>query len=86
MVQQLVVNQGLLNIQASRQYSDTTLGRTPLNEWSAWRRELYLTAYNILKRHAPTLPVGFEPAIPGNERPQPHALKARPLSSAYEIS
>jgi len=24
----------------------TTLGRTPLDEWSAWRRDLYVTAQN----------------------------------------
>ena len=28
----------------------TTLGRTPLDEWSAHRRELYLTAHNTHKR------------------------------------
>jgi hypothetical protein len=29
----------------------TTLGRTPLDECSARRRDLYLTTYNIHKRH-----------------------------------
>ena len=46
----------------------TTVGRTPLNEGSARRRDLYLTNTNI---HAPA---GFEPAIPADERLQTHAL------------
>jgi len=29
----------------------TTMGRTPLDEWSARRRNLYLTTYNIHDRH-----------------------------------
>jgi hypothetical protein len=28
----------------------TTLGRTPLDKWSAWRRDLYLTTHNNHKR------------------------------------
>jgi hypothetical protein len=34
-------------------FRHTTLGRTPLDEWSARRRDLYLTAHNTHKRHAP---------------------------------
>ena len=51
-----------------------TVGRTPLNEWSAQRRELYLTTRNNHNRQTSIPPVGFEPAIPANERPQTHAL------------
>jgi len=29
----------------------TTVGRTPLDEWSAIRTDLYLTTHNIYKRH-----------------------------------
>ena len=29
----------------------TTVGRTPLDEWSACRRDLYLTTHNTLDRH-----------------------------------
>jgi len=29
----------------------TTVGRTPLDEWSARRRDLYLTTFNIHNRH-----------------------------------
>jgi len=41
----------------------TTLGRTPLDEWSARRRDP-LTAHNTLKRLTSKPPAGFEPAIP----------------------
>jgi len=52
----------------------TTLGRTPLDEWSARRSAHYLTTHNPHKRQVSILPARFEPAIPANERPQTHAL------------
>jgi hypothetical protein len=52
----------------------TTLGRIPLVEWSARRRDLYLTTHNTHKRQTFMPPVGFEPKIPASERPQTHAL------------
>jgi hypothetical protein len=52
----------------------TTLGKTTLDEWSARRRDLYLTTHNTHKRHTSTPPAGFELAIPASERPQAHAL------------
>jgi hypothetical protein len=52
----------------------TTFGRTPLGEWSARRRDLYLTRNKILKRQTAMPPGGIEPAIPANERPKTHAL------------
>ena len=51
-----------------------TVGRTPLDEWSALRRDLYLTAYNTHDREISMLPVGFEPRISTGERPQTYAL------------
>jgi hypothetical protein len=48
----------------------TTLGRTPMDEWSAWRRDLYPTTHNS--------PAAFEPAITASER----LPTARPLGSA----
>ena len=76
MAQQPLVGQGLLINEASRSYSDTThsLGRTPQDEWSARRRDLYLTTHNTHKRYRPMLPAGFEHAIPAGERPQTHDL------------
>ena len=52
----------------------TTVGRTPLDEWSARRRDLYLTTHNTHNRH-PCPPVGFEPTISTGKRPQTHALR-----------
>jgi hypothetical protein len=51
-----------------------TLGRTPLDEWSARRRDLYLKRDNTHKRQTSMTPAGFELAIPASERPQTHAL------------
>jgi hypothetical protein len=48
----------------------TTVGRTPLHEGSARRRDLYLTTHNSHKRQTSMPPVGFEPAIPASARPQ----------------
>jgi len=58
----------------------TTLGRTPLDEWSARRRNLYLATYNAHRRRTSTRPAGFEPEISARERPQTHA---RPLGLAF---
>ena len=52
----------------------TTVGRTPLDEWSARRRDLYLTAHNTHNRQTSMSPVGFEPTISAGERPQTYAL------------
>ena len=52
----------------------TTLGRTPLDEWLAHRRDLYLKTHNRYKKQAYMPPAGFKPAIPASERPQIHAL------------
>jgi hypothetical protein len=43
-----------------------TVGRTPLDEWSAPLRDLYLTTHN---RQTSMPPVGFEPTIAAGERP-----------------
>jgi hypothetical protein len=45
----------------------TTVGRTPLDEWSACRRDLYLTTHN---NHNRQTTVGFEPTISAGERLQ----------------
>ena len=47
----------------------TTVGRTPLDEWSARRRDLYLTTPNTHNRQTSMPPVGFEPMISAGERP-----------------
>jgi len=52
----------------------TTVGRTPLGEWSANRRDLHLTTHNTHNRQISIPPVGFEPTISAGERPQTYAL------------
>ena len=51
-----------------------TLGRTPLDERSARRRGLYLTAHNIHKRQTSMPPAEFEPESLASERPQTYAF------------
>ena len=52
----------------------TTLGRTPLDEWSARRRDLFLTTHNTHNGQTSMPPARFGPTIPANERPQSLAL------------
>jgi hypothetical protein len=52
----------------------TTLDRTPLDQWSARRRDLHLATHNTHNRQTSIPSVGFEPTIPANERPQTHVL------------
>ena len=51
-----------------------TVGKSPLDEWSARRKDLYLTTHNTHNRQTSTPPVGFEPTISAGERPQTYAL------------
>jgi len=52
----------------------TTLCRTPLDEWFARRRDLYLTTHSTRKRHTSLPSAGFETAFPVSKRPQTHAF------------
>ena len=52
----------------------TTVGRTPLNERSVRRRDLYLTTHNTHNRQTSKPRVGFEPTIAADERPQTQTL------------
>jgi len=45
----------------------TTVSRTPLDEWSARRRDLYVTTHNTHNRRTSMPPAGFEPTISGGE-------------------
>jgi hypothetical protein len=62
----------------------TTLIRTPLDEWSAWRRDLYLKTHNTHKRQAFMPLAGFEPKIPASERPQNQASECGPTGIGEE--
>ena len=75
MAQQTVVDRCLLIIKASRSHpKQTTVGRTPPDERSARRRDLYLTTHNTHNRQTSMPPVGLELAIPASERLKTHAL------------
>jgi len=52
----------------------TAIGRTPLDEWSARRTDLYLTTHSNHNRQTPMPPARFQPAIPASKRPQTHVL------------
>jgi len=78
---------GRLIFEVARSYTrSTTVSKTPLDEWSARRRELYL--FN--KQHWPEtnihVPSGLEPAIPAVERLQTYALGTAARSSYLEAS
>ena len=66
------MGQGLLIYEVS--ISHTTVGRTPLDDWSARRRDLYLTTHNTHNRQTSMPPMGFEPMFSAGKRPQTYAL------------
>jgi hypothetical protein len=63
----------------------STVGRTPLDEWSARRRVLYLTTHNTHNKQISMPPMGFEPNISAGERPQDahHLVKAINYETPY---
>ena len=54
----------------------TTVGRTPLDEWSARRRDLYLTTHNTHSRQISMPPVGFEHTISALTHSAAHLLRS----------
>jgi hypothetical protein len=63
----------------------TTVGRTPLDEWSARRIELYLTTPNTRNRKTSMPTVGFEPSISKGERPQTYALDRAATGTGHRL-
>ena len=55
-------------------FRNTVFGRTPLDEWSALCRDLYLTTHNIHARQTSVSHEGFETKIPASEGQQTHAI------------
>ena len=77
----------------------TTVGRTPLNEWSVRRRDLYLTTHNNHNRQTsmpptcwgflinlknPTASAGFEPANLGTKGQHATSRPPKPLIHKYK--
>jgi hypothetical protein len=60
-----------------------TVGRTPLVEWSAGRRDLYLTQHS--QGTDIRAPAGFEPTTSAGERPQIHALDRAATGIGYQL-
>jgi len=64
----------------------TTFGRTPLDEWSARRRDLYLTTLNTHNRQKAMPPVGFEPTISAGERLKTYSLDRAATGTGENLS
>ena len=81
LAQQSLAGQGFLifEVSPSHSFRHTTLGRTPLGEWSAQRSDFYRATHNIRDDlcsretiiHAPR---GFRTRNPSKQAPQIHAL------------
>jgi hypothetical protein len=81
-----LVRPGLLHeVPRSHSFRHTTLRRNFLGEWSARRRDLYLTTHNSLNRQTSMAPVRFEPAIPVSKHPQTHALRRAATGISYSV-
>ena len=63
-----------------------TLSRTPLDEWSARRRDLYLTTHNTHKRQTSMPTARFEPTIPASQRPHSHELDRAGTGPATQVN
>jgi hypothetical protein len=77
----------VLIVEASRPHSvrHTTLDGTPLDKWSVWHRDLYLTTHNNHNRQICMSSVGFEPTTPASERPQIHALDGAATGTGTQV-
>jgi hypothetical protein len=62
----------------------TTFGRTPLDKWSARRRDFYPTNHNTHKRQTSMPPVVFEPTISAGEQHQTYALDLEPTGTGTD--
>ena len=70
-----VVDLGLLfEVPPSHSVGLTTTRRTPLEEGSTRRTDLYLTTHNTHERQMSMSSAGFEPTIPTVDRPQTHIV------------
>jgi hypothetical protein len=64
----------ILGVFLDHKQGRTTIGKTLLDEWSARRRDVYLTTHNTPNRQKSMPPVGFELTISAGERPQTYTL------------
>ena len=62
-----------------------TVGRTPLDEWSARRRDFYLATHNTRNRQTPMPPVRFEPTISAGDWPPTYALDRAATGTGFDV-
>ena len=63
-----------------------TVARIPLDEWSARRRDLYLTTHNTHNRQTSIPSAGFEPTISAGELSQTYALDRPAIGTGITLS
>jgi len=63
----------------------TTVGRTPLDEWSARHKDLYLTTHDNHNRGTSMPPVELEPIISARERPRTCALDRAAIGTGSRL-
>ena len=63
----------------------TTVGRTPLDEWSVRRRDLYLTTHNTYNRQTSMLPWNSNPQSQQASGRRPTPETARPMGPTLKI-
>ena len=80
-----IAGYGLLILEVFRDHTQqhNTVGRTPLDEWSVRRRDLYLTTHNTHNRQTSMPQAGFEPTVSAGERPQTYALDRAATGTGY---
>jgi hypothetical protein len=62
----------------------TTVGSTPLDEWSVRRGDSFLTTHNKHNRQTSMPPAGFEPTISAGERPHTYSLDCSATETGTE--
>ena len=63
----------------------TTFGRTPLDEGSARRRDLYLTIHDTHNKRTSMPQMRFEPTVSAGERPQTCALDRAAVANSADV-
>jgi hypothetical protein len=97
MSHQPVVDQGFLIVEASKSHSETPhVDRTPLDEWSDCRRDLYLVQYTTLTRdiHAtrrirtrnPNKRVAADPRLRQRGRRDPISVTVLKIHTSNKLS
>jgi hypothetical protein len=79
----LVMAFPVLGASRTHSFRHTPRDRTPLDEYPARRRDLYLTTNNTHNRQTSMPPARFEPTIPESEWPKTHALDRAATGIGY---